>query len=143
MEQQTNSEPTRDVNNTVLEEDYVKPTRPFSQKELQDKKKEYIRSLRLSNEIVSHSKTKYRYYVKKYGNKEKMIIENRDNNVEEYNKDIGNCSVSWKISRTHPRYKKYARDMCDSYTESLEKERLTHYDIELFRVFYTWLYHEK
>ena len=141
MEQQTDTE--KEVNNTVLDENYDKPTRPFSQKELQDKKKEYIRSLRLSDEMVSHSKTKYKYYVKKYGNKEKIIIENREKNVEDYGKDIGNCSVSWKISRTHPRYKKYARDMCGMYMESQDKERLTHYDVELFRVFYTWLYHEK
>ena len=141
MEQQTNTE--SEVINTVLEENYDKPTRPFSQKELQDKKKEYIRSLRLSNEMVSHSKTKYKYYVKRYGNKEKAIIDNRENNVENCNKDIGNCSVSWKISRTHPRYKNYAKDMCSMYMQSQDKERLTHYDVKLFRVFYTWLYHEK
>ena len=141
MEQQTNTE--SEVNNTVLDENYDKPTRPFSQKELQDKKKEYIRTLRLSNEMVSHTKTKYKYYVKRYGNKEKAIIENREKNIENYSKDIGNCSVSWKISQTHPRYKKYAKDMCDMYIQSEEKERLNHYDVELFRVFYTWLYHEK
>lgn len=132
------------VNTTVLDENYEKPTRPFSQKELQSLKRDYIRNLRLSNEMVFHSKSKYRYYVKKWGNKEKTIIENREKGTdEECNKDIGNCSVSWKISKTHPNYKNYVKDLCDNYMETIDKDRLTHYDVELFRVFYTWLYHEK
>ena len=102
-----------------------------------------MRNLKLSEEMVLHTKTKYKYFVKKYGNKEKVIAENREKNMEDYNVDIGNCSVSWKISRTEPYYKKYAREMCNSYMESQEKERLTHYNIELFRIFYTWLYHER
>ena len=140
MEQQQQTK----VNTTVLDENYEKPTRPFSQKELQSLKRDYIRNLRLSNEMVFHSKSKYRYYVKKWGNKEKTIIENREKGTdEECNKDIGNCSVSWKISKTHPNYKNYVKDLCDNYMETIDKDRLTHYDVELFRVFYTWLYHEK
>lgn len=131
------------VNTTVLNENYEKPTRPFSQKELQSIKRDYIRNLKLSDEMVSHTKTKYRYFVKKWGNKEKTIIENRESGMEDYNKDIGNCSVSWKIAKTHPRDKKYVRSICDDYMATIDKERLTHYDVELFRVFYTWLYHEK
>ena len=137
MEQQ------QSVNTTVLDENYEKPTRPFSQKELQSIRADYMRNLKLSNEMVFHSKSKYKYYVKKWGNKEKTIIENRNNEVEDYNKDIGNCSVSWKIAKTHPRNKKYVRSICDDYAQHAENERLTHYDVELFRIFYTWLYHEK
>ena len=131
------------VNTTVLNENYEKPTRPFSQKELQSIKKDYIRNLKLSDEMVSHTKTKYKYFVKKWGNKEKTIIENREAGMEDYNTDIGNCSVSWKIAKTHPQYKNYVKEITCQYMDTHDKERLTHFDVELFRVFYTWLYHEK
>ena len=128
---------------TVLDEDYKSPERPFSQKELQSLKIKYAYQLKLSREMVYHTKSNYKYYAKRFGNKEKTILENKKNDVEDYNTDIGNCSVSWKIAKTHPRYKEYAKELTSQYMDTHDKERLTHLDVELFRVFYTWLYHEK
>ena len=128
---------------TVLDEDYEKPKRPFSQKELQSLKVKYAYQLKLSREMVHHTKSNYKYYVKRFGNKEKTIVEIKKNDIEHYNTDIGNCSVSWKIAKTHPQYKNYVKEITCQYMDTHDKERLTHFDVELFRVFYTWLYHEK
>ena len=121
---------------SVLENEYIEPTRPYSQNELKDLRMRLYRKLRLSKHIAYHSYCKHFYRVKKNGRKEKEIIDKKSNNV-------GNCSVCWKLSRTNRHLLITARDVVSAYNEEYwkeEKNYLTYSNLDLERVFYTWLY---
>jgi len=130
---------------SILESDYVKPHRPISNDELKSRYKKYMNKFKLSSEMVYHKNTRYFYHVKKYGKKEKEILEKKENNEENYNHDIGNCSVSWRLSQTPKHLKNLAHDVVDEYMKVFNQEndkKYSDYDLELMRVFYTWLYFE-
>jgi len=131
---------------SILLSDYVKLERPMSQNEMKDMFNQFMRDNKISNETVFHSKTKYVYHVKKFGKKEKEIIEKRKNGDENYNHDIGNCSVTWKLLKTPKRLRAQAKDVVKEYMDlhtGDNAERITHYKLELSKVFYTWLYNEQ
>ena len=131
---------------SILESKYEDINRPMSQKELRGLYKKYMNQLKISNEMVYHSKSKYFYFVKKYGQKEKELLELKQENTPNYNCDIGNCSVTWKLAKTPSNLRHNAIDIVKSYMYNFEKDRaekLTHYKVELAKVFYTWLYKEK
>jgi hypothetical protein len=121
---------------SVLESEYVEQTRPYSQNELDDMRNNLYRQLRLGKEKAYHTKCKHFYVVKENGKKEKEIKEN--------NGDIGNCSVCWKLSKTHNKLKDKAYDLVDIYTLEFynEPERTTYYLNDIENVFYKWLYLE-
>src|SRR6056300_810615 len=120
---------------SVLENEYIEPTRPYSQNELKDLRMRLYSKLRLSKHIAYHSYCKHFYRVKKNGRKEKEIIDKKTNN-------IGNCSVCWKLSRVNNDLFRTARDVVAAYSEEFweEKKYLTYSNLDLERVFYTWLY---
>ena len=132
--------------NSILLSDYVKSERPMSQNELKDEFYRFMKDNKISHETVYHTKTKYLYHVKKFGKKEKEIQENKKEGKEDYNHNIGNCSVTWKILKTPRELRAQARDVVKEYMtlHSGENEnKYTHYKLELSKVFYTWLYNEQ
>jgi hypothetical protein len=123
---------------SVLETEYLEPKRPYSQKELTKNREKLYKQLRLSKTKAYHTKSKYFYFVKKNGRKEKEILQN------ESNVDIGNCSVSWKLSKTPSDLKNEALHLVNSYMKTFEKEPeiLTYDIVDLETMFYRWLYEE-
>jgi superoxide dismutase len=119
---------------SILESEYIEPTRPYSQHELSDMRTSLYRQLRLGKEKAFHRKCNHFYFVKENGRKEKEIKENSNN--------IGNCSVCWKIMNTPTEIRHKAYDLTKAYTSEFgsDPEFLTYslYDIE--NIFYRWLY---
>jgi hypothetical protein len=113
---------------SVLESPYEYPTRPYCQLELGAAKDNLCKSLRLSDQYAKHVTCKHCYFVKINGKKHNDIIERNE-------KDTGNCSVCWKLSKTPHNLQKSAYAMVNSL-------KLTHSDVDIERVFYTWLYRE-
>ena len=122
---------------SVLESDYVNQTRPYSQSELRDSRKNIFRSLRLGEKIVCHDKCGHIYLTKQNGQKEKEMRETGK-------VDVGKCSVCWKISKT-PRFLRHkARDLALDYfnTFSNTPEFLSYQKMDLETVYYKWLYQD-
>lgn len=122
---------------SILESNYVAPTRPYSQDELQYMRQKLYRSLRLSNIKANHKRSGHFYFVKQNGRKEKEIIETN-------NSDVGNCSVSWKLNKTPDHLYQQARRLVECYEDTFreEPEYLSYSMVETERVFYKWLYEE-
>jgi hypothetical protein len=126
---------------SVLESPYEYPTRPYCQLELGAAKDNLCKSLRLSDQYAKHVTCKHCYFVKINGKKHNDIIERNE-------KDTGNCSVCWKLSKTPHNLQKSAYAMVNDYqnyfyyTHGLDSLKLTHSDVDIERVFYTWLYRE-
>jgi hypothetical protein len=60
----------------------------------------------------------------------------------QHNYNIGYCSVCWKLRNTPDDYYTIASDVVDKYMYIFSsKRKLTHYNLSLENVFYTWLYH--
>jgi hypothetical protein len=120
---------------SILEKEYVEPKRPYSQKELVDKRERLYRNFRLGNHIVRHQRSGYFYRVRENGRKEREMIETN-------NEDVGNCSVSWKLSKTPNYLKDRAIDLVESFVECFENEPaiLTYKLVHLEETFYRWLY---
>lgn len=123
----------------ILDAPYVPPTRPYSQAELAEKRKELYNSLRLGNYISHHKKCKHFYYVKKGGRKEKEMIEN---NTE----DPGNCSVCWNLHKTPPSHMNMAMDLVNEYHDIIgsdynkQSTYLSYQKLDLETTYYKWLY---
>ena len=127
---------------SILETQYKEPSRPFSQKELKNRQFYNYKGHNLSNKGVVHSRCNHYYKVKRFGQKFREI-------EGELARDVGNCSVCWKIRRASNHQQDLANDITISFLESfypyndvVAKKRLTFYDVELENVFYTWLYSE-
>ena len=77
--------------------------------------------------------------------KKTQISENKNNNVEKYNENIGNCSVLWKLAKTPDHLKQNANELVKEYMYLFvnnKDNRKTHYKLEIFKIFYQWLYFE-
>lgn len=120
---------------SILEQDYVEPERPYSLKELADKRAQVYRSLRLGQTKANHRRCGHFYLVKENGRKEKEMREQGSN-------DIGNCSVCWKLNKTDRHLKLRARNLVQTYTDAFynEPKYLTYDNLDLETVFYKWLY---
>jgi len=125
------------MTSTILEKEYVEPTRPYSQKELSDRRQRLYRSLRLGKHIVRHQRSGFFYRVRANGRKEREMIETNS-------EDVGNCSVSWKLSKTPNYLKDRALDLVEHYTECFQNEPkiLTYRLVDLEETFYRWLYED-
>ena len=77
----------------ILDKNYICPTRPYSDKELGEKRKEICIKHYLSDKWTCHKKCGHIYKVKKDGKKYKYMIENNT-------QDSQNCSVCWKLRQT-------------------------------------------
>ena len=89
---------------SVLESDYIEPTRPYSQNELKDMRLALYRNLRLGSVTARHEKCGHIYLTKQNGRKEKEIRETGD-------VDIGKCSACWKISKTPSQLRNKAKNL--------------------------------
>ena len=122
---------------SILEQEYIEPERPYSQRELQFNRNRVFRSLRVGSISAHHKRCGHFYFVKQYGRKEKEMKETKS-------EDVGNCSVCWKFNKA-PRYlKNNVNSLINRYCE-LFKERpdyLTYADCDVETVFYRWLYEE-
>ena len=58
---------------SILNSVYIEPTRPYSQKELQNMRIELFKELKLSETRAFHKKCKHSYFVKSNGKKEQDI----------------------------------------------------------------------
>ena len=135
---------------SVLEEFYKDIGRPISQIELVVLNKKNMKNLKLSNIETYHTKTGYFYSLKKNGKKEKDALKM----IDQYNlstntvKNVGTCSVAWKLDHTPHELYSAAEHVVNEYTRLFknlplsEHENLTHYEIEVIRTFYVWLYYE-
>lgn len=123
---------------SILDSEYIVPTRPYSQNELKYLEENLYKNIRLGDSKTFHSKCGHFYYVKENSRKEKEI---KEKNITE---DIGNCSVCWKLHKTPDYLKDKAYDMVESYCKSFYTypEKLTYSLIDLEIVFYKWLYFE-
>ena len=122
---------------SILESDYVEPERPYSQKELIQNRIHLYKRMRLSQTKAHHQRCDHFYLVKENGRKEKQMKEENSN-------DVGNCSVCWKISKTHRRLKDKAKNLVSSYCNAFyeEPKYLYYGNTDLEMVFYKWLYEE-
>ena len=123
--------------NSVLNSDYIKPSRPYSNSELKDMKENFMKKLNLSNVRAFHKDCGHFYYVKENGRKEKELNENVNN--------VGNCSCCWKLNKTPKDLIEKAEDLVRIYCQNFYdcSFPLTYDLIDLEICFYKWLYMDK
>ena len=126
---------------SIINREYLPPTRPYSQDELKENRENICRKLYLGNNLIKHARCGHSYLVKKGGKKDKEFVETK-------NPDCGNCSVCWKIKNIkNKRQRNVVEDMADIYCKMWENhvEGETpswHEKNDIFEVFYNWLYME-
>lgn len=122
---------------SILESVYIEPTRPYSNDELKDMETRLFSYLKLSDIKAYHTKCNHFYLVKQNGRKEKEIQE------QSSNKNIGNCSVCWKLKSTPENLKDCAYNLIDEFYRVFTIDgdnKLTYDSFDLENVFYRWLY---
>ena len=64
------------------------------------------------------------------------------NGVEHPNENISGCSVEWQLRKTPGEYLHIAEDIIEAYMdyEHNPPEKLSYFNVEIFRMFYSWLY---
>jgi len=122
---------------SILDTEYVPPSRPVSQNELKDTRSSLKSRLHLSDVYANHIKCGHFYMVKKNGRKEKEIKDTES-------PDGLNCSVCWKFSKTPKTSKDRARHLIEDYCKVFCEEpgTLVHEIVDLEKVFYEWLYEQ-
>jgi len=122
---------------SILDQDYIEPDRPYSQKELQYNRDIVFRGLRIGKVRAHHKRCDHFYFVKEHGRKEKEI---KDANSG----DVGNCSVCWKLNKTQRRLKTKAHNLTASYCTTFYEQPsyVTYGDVDIETIFYKWLYEE-
>ena len=66
---------------SILEAEYVEPTRPYSQKELMHRRERLYRKFRLGEYIARHQRSGYFYRVRVNRRKEREMIETKMDDV--------------------------------------------------------------
>ena len=122
---------------SILERNYIKPERPYSQNELKYNRDRIFKSLRVGKTRAHHKKCDHFYYVKEQGRKEKEIKEVKSG-------DIGNCSVCWKFNKTPRNLKDSAHNLIHEYQKRFYEipTYLTYEDVDIEVTFLKWLYEE-
>jgi len=121
---------------SILTTQYIEATRPYSQLELKDIQRKNQKELEIGPQRAYHSYCGHFYLVKRGGRKAKNIDESQ-NNV-----NIGKCSICWKLSKTPEDLQETVNRVIVTYLKRFSQEELTHFKVDLERVFHTWLYHE-
>lgn len=123
---------------SCLDIEFKKQTRPISQLEFSDKRESLMKRLRVGEVRIEHRRCRHFYFALKNGKKEKESLETG-------NKDCGNCSVCWKLSKTPRRLRDQAYNMVEDYSRSFydQPKRMTHALHDLETIFYTWLYKDR
>ena len=126
------------MTSSILESEYVDPTRPYSQNELIYNRERLYRSFRLSKTKAQHQRCNHFYLVRANGRKEREMIETESN-------DVGNCSVCWKLSKTPGYLKDRAVDLTEHYSQcfACEPAILTYRLVDLEETYYKWLYEDQ
>ena len=126
------------MTSSILEQEYVAPDRPYSQRELQYNRNKVFSMLRIGSTRAHHKRCDHFYFVKEHGRKEKEI-------KEANSEDVGNCSVCWKFNKTSRHLKDTARKLVDEYHKRYyeQPKYLTYEDTELEETFIKWLYEEE
>lgn len=125
------------MTDTILNKMYEEPERPYSQKEIQSLRSRTFSSMRIGETRIEHPDCRHFYYAKKGGRKEKETLESKE-------KNIGKCSVCWKLHRTPRKFRNDAESLVRSYCTYLDSnlKHWTHYDFYIEKCFYVWLYKE-
>ena len=121
---------------SILETEYKKAERPYSQNELKYLHESLHKKLRLSKIRAEHEHCGHYYHVLKNSRKEKEITETEC-------KDNGNCSVCWKINKTKSKkLSELARNLVYHYCSTFYDENpvLSYNNMDLETAFYSWLY---
>lgn len=122
----------------ILEREYDRlPDRPYSQRELQYDIDKLFGTMRIGKIQAHHSGCDHFYNVKVNGRKEKEI---KDAN----SKDVGNCSVCWKYSKTPRRNVTNADDLIHAYCTTFYNPPtyLSYEQVCILSTFYKWLYED-
>ena len=123
---------------SILESEYIEESRPYSQHELKYLRDILYKRVNLGPHYCFHDKCKHFYIVKNNSRKEKEIIETNTD------KNVGNCSVCWKLNKTpkHLKDKAYniVNQYCDEFYNNHDFYTYNLHDLE--SVFYKWLYLE-
>jgi hypothetical protein len=122
---------------SALESSFVEPKRPYSSDELTDNRQRLFNRLRIGNSTAFHNHCGHVYRVKKNSRKENDIVSNA--------KNIGNCSVCWKLNKTPVQLQMAAREMINTFfdvclDEEGHEKSLTYDFVDIGTVFYIWLY---
>ncbi len=127
---------------SVLESDYVEPTRPHSSKELGDMRAKMYKFHRLGETKAYHRQCEHFYRVKENGRKEKEIRERMEG--KNTGTDAGHCSVCWKINKTPKILRSRAENLVNAYHRNFfrEPEKLCYDVVDIESAFYQWLYQE-
>jgi hypothetical protein len=121
---------------SCLHNEWIEPERPYSQKELDALETDFFEKIQLSTGLSAlHNGCGHTYQVKKNGVKFKELL------AEPEMRDVGNCSVCWKLSRTPRELKHLANDFIQLYKPETNI-RKSFYDYQVKKTFYTWLYSE-
>jgi hypothetical protein len=127
---------------SILTSTWADPTRPYSQKELSIMKQRFFQQLTLDKEYVQHEECGHQYYVKSGGVKFKQL-----KLPDSVGRDIGNCSVCWKLRRTprsiYNNADNFIRLYMDEFPVLDTDYRYSFYNNEIQTIFYTWLYKEE
>ena len=122
----------------ILNSEYVRPTRPYSNLELDYLHNKLHSELRLSDVCAKHPKCNHFYATKQGGKKYNQITSSNGT-------DMGNCSVCWKIKNMENiDLQNKAKSVVYCYKESFRNNlkpssyNYNMYDIE--NVYYRWLY---
>ena len=124
-------------NKHILLQKYKELDRPISKYELKFLQKQNKILLNLSHMHIKHENCNHTYLCKRFGKKFKLL---QENNLDQ---DIGNCSVCWKIYHTDFLLKKIANDLAAEYAHVIstkKEEEFSYYEIELEKIFHSWLY---
>lgn len=117
--------------------DYIEPDRPYSNKELIDIRETLFKRLRLGNTTAYHSNCDHFYFVKENGRKEKEILKSKE-------RDIGNCSVCWKLRKTPNKLQYKVLNLIDCYCKEYNNKNISinHKNVFLELSYYSWLYED-
>lgn len=120
---------------SVLESSYIKPTRPYSQNELNDMRTSFADRINLSNVVAKHKKCQHFYRVKKNGKKYNSISSN---------KEPGNCSICWKLNKVPDSLYDNATTLVNLYETMFSKpiDRLSYDSVDVETCYYKWLYEQ-
>lgn len=131
---------TETYEKSILHTKWVPPSRPYSQIELSKNRDTFFEKFHISLEYITHEKCGHSYYVKENSKKFRELQE-----CDYETRDIGNCSVCWKLRNTPHPMKKLASHFVNLYTENFfnMEERLSYFDTTVERIFYIWLYRER
>lgn len=123
---------------SVLEQEYVPATRPYSLNELNFSRSRFHTKIGLGTSRAHHRRCDHFYLTRTNGEKAKKIAQSN-------NPDSGSCSVCWKLRKTPHELRQNAVRMIECFSNQFYREpaKMTYDLLDLETTFYRWLYLEK